>query len=80
MDTLIRVFHNAKPHRGSVGGCPECADLRKRGLKNEDRLPGERPKLPSKIDTERTADVLQGSHRHVKNSEGYEAGRSEVSQ
>ena len=80
MDTLIRVFHYAKPHRGSVGGCPECADLRKRGLKNEDRLPGERPKLPSKIDTERTADVLQGSRGHVKNSEGYEASRSAVSQ
>ena len=79
MDTLIRVFHYAKPHRGSVGGCPECADLRKRGLKNEDRLPGERPKLPSKIDTERTANVLQGSRRHVESCGGLEEGGGKVS-
>tara|TARA_Y100000310_G_C20442248_1_gene696663 strand:- start:264 stop:725 length:462 start_codon:yes stop_codon:yes gene_type:complete len=74
MDTLIRVFHYAKPHKSPVYNCPECEDIRKKGLPNK-QLPGEKLKLP-----ERTADVLQGSRRHVKNSEGHEASRSEVSQ
>lgn len=78
MDTLIRVFHYAKPHKGSVGGCPECADLRKRGLKNENRLPGERPKLPS-TGKERTANVLQGSRRYVKSLGGLEESGGKVS-
>jgi len=79
MDTLIRVFHYAKPHKSPVYNCPECEDIRKKGLPNK-QLPGERLKLPQNTNPERTADVLQGSRRHVKNSEGYEASRSEVSQ
>ena len=71
MDTLIRVFHYAKPHRGPVYGCPECSDIKKKGLPNK-QLPGEKLKPP-----ERTANALQGSHRYVKNPQGYEAGRGE---
>lgn len=24
MDTLVRVFHYAKPHKAPINGCPEC--------------------------------------------------------
>jgi hypothetical protein len=65
MDTLIRVFHYAKPHKNPVGNCPECADIRRKGLPNK-QLPGERPKLPKNTAPERVANVLQGSHRHVE--------------
>ena len=30
MDTLIRIFHYAKPHKGPTWNCPECEDLRKK--------------------------------------------------
>ena len=63
MDTLIRVFHYAKPHKGPVYGCPECADIKKKGLPNK-QLPGERLKLPPNTDPERTANALPSSHRH----------------
>ena len=76
MDTLIRVFHYAKPHKGPVYGCPECSDIKKKGLPNK-QLPGERPRLPKNTAPERTANVLQGSRRHVENPQGYEASRSE---
>ena len=76
MDTLIRVFHYAKPHKGPVYGCPECADIKKKGLPNK-QLPGERPRLPKNTAPERTANVLQGSRRYVENPQGYEASRSE---
>jgi hypothetical protein len=29
MDTIIRIFHYAKPHRGPTWNCPECEDIRK---------------------------------------------------
>ena len=63
MDTLIRVFHYAKPHKGPVYGCPECSDIRKKGLPNK-QLPGERPKLPRHTDPERTANAVSSPHRH----------------
>jgi len=72
MDTLIRVFHYAKPHKNPVWNCPECADIRKKGLPNK-QLPGERLKLPQNTDPERVADALQGSHRHVQSPQGHEA-------
>ena len=28
MDTIIRIFHYAKPHKGSTWNCPECEDIR----------------------------------------------------
>ena len=65
MDTLIRVFHYAKPHKSPVWNCPECADIRKKGLPNK-RLPGERPKLPPNTSPERTANAVSSPHRHDK--------------
>ena len=62
MDTLIRVFHYAKPHKTPVWNCPECADIRKKGLPNK-QLPGERLKLPS-TGPERTAHAISSSHKH----------------
>ena len=74
MDTLIRVFHYAKPHKSPTWNCPECADIRKKGLPNK-QLPGERLKLPPNTGPERTANVIQSSHRHDEDSEGDEAGQ-----
>jgi hypothetical protein len=79
MDTLIRVFHYAKPHKNPVGNCPECADIRRKGLPNK-QLPGERPKLPQNITPERVANAIQGSRRHVENPKGYARSRSTGSQ
>ena len=76
MDTLIRVFHYAKPHKGPVYGCPECSDIKKKGLPNK-QLPGERPKLPQTTTPERVANAIQGSRRHVENPKGYAKSRSE---
>ena len=72
MDTLIRVFHYAKPHKAPVWNCPECSDIRKKGLPNK-QLPGGRPKLPPSANPERTANVIQSPHRHDENLEGYKA-------
>jgi hypothetical protein len=30
MDTMIRTFHYAKPHKGPTHGCPECAEIHDR--------------------------------------------------
>ena len=79
MDTLIRVFHYAKPHKGPVYGCPECSDIRKKGLPNK-QLPGERPKLPRHTDPERTANAVSSSHRHDQDLAVDERGRGEGSQ
>ena len=72
MDTLIRVFHYAKPHKAPVWNCPECSDIRKKGLPNK-QLPGGRPKSPPSANPERTANVIQSPHRHDENLEGYKA-------
>ena len=66
MDTLIRVFHYAKPHKGPVYGCPECSDIKKKGLPNK-QLPGKRPKLPRNTYPERTAHAISSSHKHGEN-------------
>jgi len=79
MDTLIRVFHYAKPHKGPVYGCSECSDIRKKGLPNK-QLPGERPKLPRHTDPERTANAVSSSHRHDQDLAVDEKGRGEGSQ
>ena len=65
MDTLIRVFHYAKPHKSPVWNCPECADIRKKGLPNK-QMPGERLKLPRNTYPERTANAVSSPHRHDK--------------
>ena len=78
MDTLIRVFHYAKPHKSPTWNCPECEDIRKRGLPNK-QLPGERPKLPRRIDPERTANAVSSPHRHDKSSASDEGGRDKGS-
>ena len=64
---LIRVFHYAKPHKSPVWNCPECADIRKKGLPNK-QLPGERLKLPRNIYPERTANAISSSHKHGKDN------------
>ena len=74
MDTLIRVFHYSKPHKAPVWNCPECSDIRKKGLPNK-QLPGKRPKLPPSANPERTANVIQSPHRHDEDLEGDEAGQ-----
>lgn len=28
MDTIIRIFHYAKPHKGPTWNCPECSEIR----------------------------------------------------
>jgi cell division protein FtsL len=67
MDTLIRVFHYAKPHKSPVWNCPECADIRKKGLPNK-QLPGERLTLPPNTDPERITHALSSSHKHGKDN------------
>ena len=63
MDTLIRVFHYAKPHKSPVWNCPECADIRKKGLPNK-QLPGERLTLPPNTGPERITHAISSSHKH----------------
>ena len=79
MDTLIRVFHYAKPHKGPVYGCPECSDIKKKGLPNK-QLPGERPKLPRNIAPERTANAIPSSSRYEQSSSRDEGGAYNGSQ
>ena len=33
MDTMIRVFHYAKPHKKPAWNCPECAEIHERAKK-----------------------------------------------
>ena len=35
MDTIIRIFHYAKPHEGPTWNCPECEDIRKQSKGEE---------------------------------------------
>ena len=79
MDTLIRVFHYAKPHKGPVYGCPECSDIKKKGLPNK-QLPGERLKLPRKIYPERTANVIPSRSRYEQSAQNHEDGKHKGSQ
>ena len=74
MDTLIRVFHYAKPHKSPAWACPECADIRKKGLPNK-QLPGKRPKLPPQTGPARTANVtIPSDRRHDKSLKTVEGG------
>jgi len=34
MDTIIRVFHYAKPHKSPAWACPECAEIHEKTKKN----------------------------------------------
>ena len=74
MDTLIRVFHYAKPHKSPAWACPECADIRKKGLPNK-QLPDKRPKLPPQTGPARTANVtIPSDRRHDKSPKTVEGG------
>lgn len=74
MDTLIRVFHYAKPHKSPAWACPECADIRKKGLPNK-QLPDKRPKLPPQTGPARTANVtIPSDRRHDKSLKTVEGG------
>lgn len=33
MDTMIRVFHYAKPHKAPAWNCPECAEIHEKAKK-----------------------------------------------
>ena len=79
MDTLIRVFHYAKPHKSPVWNCPECADIRKKGLPNK-QLPGERLKLPRNTYPERTANAVSSRSRHEQSAQNHEDGEDKGSQ
>lgn len=34
MDTLIRIFHYAKPHKQPAWNCPECSEIHEKAKKN----------------------------------------------
>ena len=34
MDTIIRIFHYAKPHKSPAWACPECAEIHEKTKKN----------------------------------------------
>ena len=46
MDTIVRIFHYAKPHAGPTRGCPECAEIMKQS-KPKKRPTNKRPVLVS---------------------------------
>jgi|TARA_R110000824_G_scaffold375708_1_gene566646 hypothetical protein len=35
MDTEVRILHYAKPHKHTMVGCPECAEQKQRGEKDD---------------------------------------------
>ena len=70
MDTIIRIFHYAKPHNGSTWNCPECEDIRKES-KGEKTKTKEaviiRDQSTTRVDagTAALAVALQNVHKHA---------------
>lgn len=70
MDTIIRIFHYAKPHKGPTWNCPECEDIRKQSkdkqkpITKEAVVKDETPKGVS-AETALLAVALQNVHKHA---------------
>jgi len=65
MDTLIRIFHYAKPHTETMHGCPECAKIMEKGLPNKN-MPGERLNRPARPEKPINAKSIPSSRKHEK--------------
>jgi hypothetical protein len=68
MDTIIRIFHYTKPHKGPIRGCPECSDIMKKsGEKKKVVIPKVKIKTAVKAGTETIilATALQNIHNHA---------------
>jgi ribosomal protein L23 len=70
MDTIIRIFHYAKPHKGPTWNCPECAEIHD---KSKGKKPQKKKEYVTIKDQSTTqvdigiatlANVLQGMHKH----------------
>ena len=70
MDTIIRIFHYAKPHNGPTWNCPECEDIKKesRGEKVKTRkiITGDQPEtVQIGAETAALAVAIQNVHKHA---------------
>jgi len=70
MDTIIRIFHYAKPHKGPTWNCPECEDIKKesRGEKVKARkiIAGDQPEtVQVGAGTAALAVAIQNVHQHA---------------
>ena len=65
MDTLIRVFHYAKPHKEAAWCCPECSDILEKGRPNKN-MPGERSDRPTRPEKPINDKSVPSSSEHVK--------------
>ena len=70
MDTIIRIFHYAKPHKGPTWNCPECEDIKKesRGEKVKTRkiITGDQPEtVQVGTETAALAVAIQNVHQHA---------------
>ena len=68
MDTIIRIFHYAKPHKGPVWNCPECSDIMKKsGEKKKIVIPEVKTKtaIKSREETVILAAALQNIHNRA---------------
>ena len=70
MDTIIRIFHYTKPHRGPTWNCPECAEIHDKSKGKKKSKTKEaviiRDQSTTRVDAETAAlaVVLQNMHKH----------------
>ena len=65
MDTMIRVFHYAKPHKTPQPACPECDSLIRKGLQMPKRKPGEKTVWQKYLERKNGSPyVVPRSHKH----------------
>ena len=71
MDTIIRIFHYAKPHKGPTWNCPECEDIRKgsKGEKTETKkttiITDQSETAEVDVGTAALAVAIQNVHKHA---------------
>jgi hypothetical protein len=70
MDTIIRIFHYAKPHKGPTWNCPECSEIHDKSKGKEKpkvKEPVIENKTASKVDagTAALAIGMQNIHKHA---------------
>jgi|TARA_B100000029_G_scaffold210111_1_gene207917 hypothetical protein len=70
MDTIIRIFHYAKPHKGPTWNCPECSEIHDKS-KGEGKtktkeavIIREEPTVKVDAGTAALAVALQNVHKH----------------
>ena len=69
MDTMIRVFHYAKPHKTPQPACPECDSLIRKGLELPKRKPGEKTVWQQYLEKKNgSPNAIPGSHKHGKSN------------